>query len=400
MNQTPPASPDRPDATATRGSKFDAISADARENPAKYIKLAAVVAVAVLATVIGFQLWRSQTDKKVGGIATEWSETWSSETTAKSRAAQLEQLGPEIKDPAHQAMRQYDLAVTYRELADQATTQEEKVGYYEKMLAAANSLKSINNNHLWAKMPTRPPTSVSTPTLPAVDQLIDVATRQLAWLKAHPFQAPPEADPGLKVTFELDDGRKFVVGKLFSRAAPFHVKNFVELARTGYYDGTALSKLAQGYKKGTQAKQGTTPTAIAIEAGHPMTKVTPDDREDDDNPSDLGYSVREEPNSIAMTRGSIVAVQDPQAGGDSPSRFKIYADEPTYAFENVFGEVTEGLDVIDSIVNAPANETRATRPRDLVRIKRTLVEGSILSPPERAFPPVAKLPDSRPESRK
>jgi cyclophilin family peptidyl-prolyl cis-trans isomerase len=387
--------PSSPPSAATIDSIFD----DARKNPKKYAVRAVTIAVPIVVLVVGFQIWRSHRAETTGALATKWSDLWGSDTTPKARAAALEELSPKISDPGQRAMRLYDLAVTYKELAEQATTQEEKLGYYEKMLATASDLKSSSSNALWARMPTRPPTSASTPTLPAIDQLIDLATRQIAWLKQHPFQTAPEADPGLKVTFELEDGRKIVVGKLFSRSAPYHVQNFVELARRGYYDGTAVSKLGQGYRKGTVAKQGSTPSVIAIEAGHPMTKVTPEDREDDDSAAEIGYSVREEPNPLPIIRGSIVAVQDPQSGGDSPSRFKIYVDEPTYAFETVFAEVTEGLDVIDAITAAPANQTRPTRPSDLVRIKRATVEGSVLAPPERPFPPELTLPDSAPTTR-
>ena len=72
-----------------------------------------------------------------------------------------------------------------------------------------------------------------------------------------------------------------------------------------------------------------------------MTKVTPEDRDDDDGQSDIGYSVREEPNMLSPTRGSIAAIQDYTTGGDSPSRFKVFADEPDGAQDTVFAQVTD-----------------------------------------------------------
>jgi hypothetical protein len=135
-----------------------------------------------------------------------------------------------------------------------------------------------------------------------------------------------------------------------------------------------------------------------------MSKVTPADRTDDDSAKDLGYSVREEPNALPITRGSLVAVVDGTSGGDSPSRFKIYGDEPHYPQDIVFAEVTDGLDVVDALIGMAASDLAPTQPRDLVRIKKVTVEGSVLNPPADPFPPEFKLPEgpkpeSGPESR-
>ena len=103
---------------------------------------------------------------------------------------------------------------------------------------------------------------------------------------------------------------------------------------------------------------------------------------------------------LAVTRGSIVGVQDYATGGDSPARFKVFAEEPEFAQDTVFGQVTEGLEILDAIVNAPAPEGHPQWTKDLVRIKKITVEGSVATPPDRAFPPELRLPEvPKPESK-
>jgi peptidyl-prolyl cis-trans isomerase B (cyclophilin B) len=249
-------------------------------------------------------------------------------------------------------------------------------------------------------MPVRPPTAPGASALSYAAQLEEIADRQLAWFKDHPYQGTVEPDANLKVTLELEDGRKIVVGKFFSKVAPFHVQNFVELARRGYFDGTAFSKVHQTPKKGADRSKGEKPPNLAIEGGHPMTKLTPENRDDDDGPNDIGYSVREEPNNLSPKRGSLCAVIDYTTGGDSPSRFKVYAEEPDVAQDMVFGEVTEGLEVLDAIVNAQPPEGHPQWTKDLVRIKKATVEGSVANPPDRSFPPELRMPEvPKPESK-
>jgi peptidyl-prolyl cis-trans isomerase B (cyclophilin B) len=402
MNQSiPGASPGAPAQPVPHHvSIWDRLLDDLHKRPRRYINGVIMLAVPVLIVVLGIQFWRTHRAGEAGNLATRWLDALASDKPAKERVSMLEELGPELTTDSQRALRLYDLATTYKELADSATTQDEKLAGYEKSLAAATELKSKYPNALWSKMPMRPPTSGSSPTPPMIDQLAETARSQIAWLKQHPYTGVVEPDPGLKVTVELEDGRKFTIGKFFSKAAPFHVQNFVELARRGYFDGTAFSKIAQGYKKGAQPKQGDRPPGISIEGGHPMTKVTPDNREDDDNQAEIGYSVKEEANPLSPTRGAVAAVGDPQSGGDSPSRFKIFGDEPNYGMDTIFAEVTEGLDVVDALINSPTAEGKPSRPRDLVRIKKMTVEGSVLSPPERPFPPEPKLPEApKPESR-
>jgi peptidyl-prolyl cis-trans isomerase B (cyclophilin B) len=400
MNQTPPLAPQKPPtAPIAPPSVWERLVDDLHKRPRRYINGVVVLAIPILLIVLGYKFWSDKRADSAGNLATKWQEIWAPENDAKVRAARLGELEPELKTEDQRALRLFDLARTYRDMADAATTNDEKVSAYTQLLSTVQELKSKYPNSLWVKMPVRPPTAPGAVSLSFAGQLEDLAQRQLAWFKDHPYQGTVEPDANLKATIELEDGRKIVVGKFFSKVAPFHVQNWVELARKGYFDGTAFSKVHQSYKKGADRKQGDRPPNIAAEGGHPMTKLTPDGRDDDEGPNDIGYSVREEPNMLAIKRGSIVAVQDYATGGDSPSRFKVFAEEPEMAQDTVFAEVTEGLEVLDAIVNATPPEGHPQWTKDLVRIKKVTVEGSVGSPPDRAFPPELRMPElPKPES--
>jgi cyclophilin family peptidyl-prolyl cis-trans isomerase len=411
MNQTPP--PQRTGQTPANApvhhSIWERILDDLHKRPGRYLNAVLVLVLVVLAAVLLIKVLRGRHDEAAATLATAWNDAWNPDVPPKARAGIIDGLAPQITDDAGKALRLYDLAVSQRDIAEAADTQAEKLAAYEKVLAYCSELKSKYPNSLWAKLPIRPPTTAGAASLSPIDQAEDYAKHQIEWLKAHPYPGAVEPDPNLSVTFELEDGRKIVVGKLFGRVAPYHVQNFVELARSGYFDGTAFSRVAQGYKRGVTQKPGEHPPNISIEGGHPFTKLTPDNREDDDASVDIGYSVPDEANNLPVKRGSLVAEMDPSSGGDSPSRFKIYADEPPGSQETVFAEVTDGMDVVESIVTPPSPEGHPSWSKDLVRIRKATVQGSVLKPPERPFPPPAILPeppkpvsrptDSRPESR-
>lgn len=412
MNQTPPAPPAKnpaspPPSPHAANSIWQRINDDLHKRPKAYLNAILLLSIAALIGVLAFKFWTGRRADAAGTLSTTWFDLWNPDTGPKARAGSLADLEPELTTDAQRAHRLYDLAVTYKEIGDSAESQADKLAAYEKVIGFCNDLKSKYPNSLWAKLPLRPPTTAGGAALsPPASQVEDYAKRQLDWLKAHPFAAAPDPDPNLSVTFELGDGRKFVVGKLFSSVAPYHVQNFVELARSGYFDGTAFSRVSQGYKRGVTPKQGEKPPNIAVEGGHPFTKLTPDDRDDDDSPVDIGYSVPDESSTDVLTprRGSLAAIVDPASGGDSAARFKIYADEPPGSQDTVFGEVTDGMDVIDSIVNAPSPDGKPMWTKDFVSVKKATVSGSVLRPPERQFPPAATMPEprkpaSRPDSR-
>ena len=139
--------------------------------------------------------------------------------------------------------------------------------------------------------------------------------------------------------------------RFYPDVAPNHVKNFIDLARKGFYDGTKFHRVIPGFM---------------IQGGDPNT-VSGD-------PSTWGMGgspnqLHQEFNSVHHKRGivSMARAQDPDSAS---SQFFICVADAGFLDRQytVFGEVTKGMDVVDKIVNAP-RDTATDRPIDAVTIE-------------------------------
>jgi len=141
----------------------------------------------------------------------------------------------------------------------------------------------------------------------------------------------------------LETSHGKIVIRFFPDVAPGHVENFKKLARTGVYDGTTFHRVIPGFM---------------IQGGDPATKdpATPRHMHGMGGP---GYTIKAEFNKRPHKRGvlSMARAQDPNSAG---SQFFIcVADAPFLDGQyTAFGEVIEGMDVADKIVNEPRD------PRD------------------------------------
>ena len=129
--------------------------------------------------------------------------------------------------------------------------------------------------------------------------------------------------------------------ELFTDKAPGHVKNFLDLAAKGFYDGTTFHRVIPNFM---------------IQGGDPNTKdkAAPRGRHGSGGP---GYSIPAEFNDTPHKRGilSMARSSDPNSAG---SQFFIcVADLSGRLPKNytIFGQVAKGMDVVDQIVNAPRN---------------------------------------------
>ena len=122
--------------------------------------------------------------------------------------------------------------------------------------------------------------------------------------------------------------------KLISELAPETVRNFEKLAKDGFYDGTLFHRIIPGFM---------------IQGGDPNTKT---DNKGSWGTGGPGYNIKAEFSSRSHLRGmvSMARSQDPDSAG---SQFFIVTADSTFLDRQytVFGEVTEGLDVVDKIVN-------------------------------------------------
>ena len=124
--------------------------------------------------------------------------------------------------------------------------------------------------------------------------------------------------------------------RFFPDVAPQHVKNFIDLAEKGYYNGTKFHRVIPGFMI-----QGGDPNTIS---GDPSTWGT----------GGSGKNVPAEFNDISHKRGivSMARAQDPNSAS---SQFFIVVADSTFLDRqySVFGQVVKGMEVADKIVAAP-----------------------------------------------
>ena len=120
---------------------------------------------------------------------------------------------------------------------------------------------------------------------------------------------------------------------LLPELAPETVRNFEKLARDGFYDGTLFHRVIPGFM---------------IQGGDPNTKT---DNKGSWGMGGPGYNINAEFSSRSHLRGivSMARSSDPNSAG---SQFFIVTSDSAFLDREytVFGQVTEGMDVADTIV--------------------------------------------------
>ena len=118
--------------------------------------------------------------------------------------------------------------------------------------------------------------------------------------------------------------------------APETVRNFSQLTKSGFYDGTLFHRIIPGFM---------------IQGGDPNTKNPDKSTWGQGGP---GYNLKAEFNSRSHLRGivSMARTTDPDSAG---SQFFIVTSDSTFLDRQytVFGEVVDGIEVADKIVNLP-----------------------------------------------
>ena len=118
--------------------------------------------------------------------------------------------------------------------------------------------------------------------------------------------------------------------------APETVRNFSKLVKSGFYNGTLFHRVIPGFM---------------IQGGDPNTKNPDKSTWGQGGP---GYNLKAEFNSRSHLRGivSMARSNDPDSAG---SQFFIVTSDSTFLDRQytVFGEVVDGIEVADKIVNLP-----------------------------------------------
>ncbi|MDO4546300.1 MAG: peptidylprolyl isomerase [Bacillota bacterium] len=154
------------------------------------------------------------------------------------------------------------------------------------------------------------------------------------------------------VKIEMENGG-VMKGELYPDKAPETVENFVKLAEEGFYDGLIFHRVIPGFM---------------IQGGCPEGTGT----------GGPGYTIKGEfsangfENDLEHDRGvlSMARAMDPNSAGSQ--FFIMTAKSPhldgQYA---AFGQITEGMDVADKIVNTPRNAM--DKPKEPQVIKKITI---------------------------
>jgi cyclophilin family peptidyl-prolyl cis-trans isomerase len=150
-------------------------------------------------------------------------------------------------------------------------------------------------------------------------------------------------DPNKTYTATIETTKGTMQAELYPEEAPMAVNNFVFLARENFYQGIKFHRIIKDFM---------------VQTGDPLGNGT----------GGPGYNFAEEPVTREYTRG-IVAMARTQAPNSQGSQFFIvHQDYPLPKEYTIFGNVTEGLDVLDAIANTPTTGREGSTPTEDVRI--------------------------------
>ena len=148
-----------------------------------------------------------------------------------------------------------------------------------------------------------------------------------------PTAQPAPLPAGESRTVTIETAKGTIVLAVHADLSPIAVGNFVALAECGYYDGVVFHRLVPGF-----VIQGGDPTGTGT--GGP------------------GYTITDEPVTSTYARGVVAMARtmDPNSVG---SQFFIILDDgaedalASYNTYQIIGEVTDGMDVVDTIAAMP-----------------------------------------------
>ena len=157
----------------------------------------------------------------------------------------------------------------------------------------------------------------------------------------------------ITVKFEMENG-DVMKGELYPEIAPETVKNFVDLAKKGFYDGLIFYRVIPGFM---------------IQGGCPQGKGT----------GGPGYSIKGEfsgngfENNLKHERG-VLSMARSMAPNSAGSQFFIMVANSTHLDGQyaAFGKITEGMEAADKIVSVKRD--MSDKPKEPQIIKQVTIE--------------------------
>lgn len=172
---------------------------------------------------------------------------------------------------------------------------------------------------------------------PAASPAASLAPVPTGAVGACPTSQPSALPAGETRTVTIATSLGVIKVKVEGALSPIAAGNFVWLAACGYYDGVVFHRVA--------TLQDGTP--FVIQGGDPTGQGT----------GGPGYTIKDEPVTATYKRGTVAMARTSQPDSQGSQFFVVLDDKDgavlssanTYA---IFGEVVEGMDVVDAIYKA------------------------------------------------
>lgn len=147
---------------------------------------------------------------------------------------------------------------------------------------------------------------------------------------------------------------KFKV-ELFTEEMPITAQNFIELAEKGFYDNTKFHRVIEDFM---------------IQGGDPLSKD--DSMKARWGTGGPGYKIKDEFGDVGNVRGTIAMANSGPNSGGSQFFINVVNNDFLDRKHPVFGQVIEGMDVVDKIV---ATETDSQdKPVEAVIVKKVTIK--------------------------
>lgn len=168
---------------------------------------------------------------------------------------------------------------------------------------------------------------------------------QFGVTKPKPWPAKFDSKKDYFMTMHTTKGDMTI--KFFPELAPKHVTNFIYLAQIGYYDDAPFHRVCQGFM---------------MQGGDPSGRGT----------GGPAYNVEQEFNARKHKKGILSMARTGDPNGAGSQFFVMFQDAPFLDNQyTVFGEVVEGLNVVDAFHKEVAvpQSVPGCKPKSLEKIK-------------------------------
>ena len=154
--------------------------------------------------------------------------------------------------------------------------------------------------------------------------------------------------------------------EIFSDKMPVTAKNFLELAKSGFYDGLHFHRVIKNFMVQFGCPHSKDPSSPRAGTGGP-----PHGNIKDEHPADAKFS--NEPGTLSMANTGA-----PNSGGSQFFINTVHNDfldwfSPGPSKHPVFGKVISGMDIVKKIETTPTGP--GDRPKTPVKVNTITVEG-------------------------